>query len=163
MLTDNEHWRDVPGFEGRYQVSDLGRVRSLPRYVRAVSKRGLEYQLFLRGRVLKPGTCKGYFIVNLSAENKQRMHRVNRLVALAFLPGEPAETVNHQDGDKANNRVGNLEWATQRENLNHAVRTGLNTQARRVTAPSGQAYPSIAVAARTERVNHRTAAKWAQA
>jgi hypothetical protein len=159
----NEEWRDVPGYEGRYQVSDLGRVRSVPRKVRAVSKRGREYEIQLKGRILSPGICREYLIVNLSAENEQRMHRVNRLVALAFLEGEAAEVVNHKDGDKQNNRRGNLEWATQLDNILHAVAMGLNTQAIRVIAPSGRAYPSIAQAARTERVAHRTAARWAAA
>lgn len=153
-----EEWRDVPGFEGRYQVSDLGRVRSVDRRVRAVSKAGREYSRAVNGVELRPGMCRGYKIVNLHPQGTIAVHL---LVARAFIPNpDGLPEVNHVNGVKANCRADNLEWTTKSGNQLHAVAIGLKVQAKRVRAPSGAEYPSIAQAAKAERVNHRTAATW---
>lgn len=153
-----EQWKDIPGYEGRYQVSDAGNVRSVDRTVRAVAKNGREYLRRVRGVVLKPGRSRGYLIVNLHPSGTIAVHL---LVAKAFIP-QNAPEVNHKDGIKANCAASNLEWVTRQGNQRHAVVAGLNTQARCVVAPSGKGYPSITQAARGEHVRASTAAGWAR-
>lgn len=110
-----EQWRDIPGCLG-YQASDAGRIRSVDRHVRTVDKRGVERTRLCRSRVLSPGSCRGYLIVNLKPTIA-----VHNLVALAFLPPRPtpAHTVNHIDLDKTNCAKSNLEWATMQEQHDH--------------------------------------------
>lgn len=119
--TPMEQWRDIPGFEGLYQVSNSGKVKSLR-----------------RGAELKPGTDKGgYLYVGLCSRGIQKTCKIHRLVALAFLPNDEGKrTVNHIDGNKLNNSVDNLEWATHSENIIHAVKNGLRvvTEAQRKAA-----------------------------
>lgn len=115
-----EEWRSISGYEGLYEVSDLGRVRSLPR---ATTK----------GRVLKPYISKhnGYCYVTLSKNNNRASKRVHTLIMSAFNPIDKKpgydknHTINHKDGDKTNNRLSNLEWLTQSENQIHAFQNGL--------------------------------------
>lgn len=105
-----EMWKSVSGYEGLYEVSDLGRVRSLKRATTG-------------GVVLKQTMKRGYMHVCLSKENKPSTKSVHRLVAEAFIDnpmGKPV--VNHMDGDKTNNAVSNLEWATYPENELHSIR-----------------------------------------
>ena len=115
-------WRPVTGFEGYYEVSNLGDVRSVEREVREDAPR------VLAGRVRKPHvTPFGYLRLQLTREAAKTNVFVHRLVADAFVPkveGKPE--VNHKDGDKLNNRAENLEWATRSENNQHAYETGLN-------------------------------------
>lgn len=106
-----EVWRDVAGFEGRYQISDLGRVKSL------------NYRKSSQARIMKPHRYKaGYEAVRLNG----RWKKVHRLVAEAFVenPGNKRE-VNHINGDTCDNRATNLEWCTSSENSQHAWDTGL--------------------------------------
>lgn len=108
-----EIWKDVPGYEGLYQVSDQGRVKSFKRYK--------------HGKVLKQGfSTKGYRQVQLSdREMVPRYHGVHRLVALAFIPNpENKPQVNHKDLDKKNNDQENLEWSTGQENVDHYMDKG---------------------------------------
>lgn len=116
-----ENWKDVSGFEGKYQVSDLGRVKSLDR-VRA-KHRYPEKILNSANRL----THDGYARVTLRDDNGvNHEFRVNKLVALTFLPNPLRKaTVNHKDGNKLNNKLTNLEWATRSENMKHAYRHGL--------------------------------------
>lgn len=125
-------WRDVSGYEGYYQVSNFGHVRSCDRYVR--SKSGSK--AFRRGKVLSttirkdgklPDGSDNYYVgVVLSREGKRKYAEVHRLVAQAFLLNtNQLPQVNHKDGVKYNNLVDNLEWCTQSENMQHALRTGL--------------------------------------
>lgn len=158
-----ETWKDIPGYEDRYQVSDEGRVRSVDRMARGVSKAGRDYLKKMPGRVLRPGNCRGYLIVNLHPTGTVTVHR---LVALAFVSGFAAGLeVNHKDGNKKNNAASNLEWVTRQGNQVHAVVAGLNSQAVPVKHPTtGQVFPSIAQAARHAGRRHRTIAKeWARA
>lgn len=117
-----EQWLPVVGFEGAYEVSDLGRVCSLDRMI----PNGAKGMRLLKGRVLRdlphPG---GYRMVALSVGCKVIKFLVHRLVAAAFLPNENGcETVSHIDHDKRNNRLSNLEWATQSENLARSGKLG---------------------------------------
>jgi len=137
-----EVWKDIPGYEGRYQVSDLGRVRSLDRWVRAVAKNGREFQRRVAGTILSPGLSRGYPIVNLWPTGTVAVHL---LVARTFLPGGVGD-VNHVDGVKTNSALSNLEWISKSGNQLHAVRIGLRQQALPVT--DGQrSWPSQAQAA----------------
>jgi len=124
--TEEEIWKDVVGFEGSYQVSNFGNVRSLDR----LNSRGQR----IKGVTLRPqDNTKGYKYVTLfkgSRTDKENMY-IHRLVASAFLEGNE-ETVNHKDGNKSNNHVDNLEWATRSENTQHAYDNGLMKRAIRV-------------------------------
>ncbi|MGH1436583.1 MAG: NUMOD4 domain-containing protein [Lewinella sp.] len=107
-------WKDVKGYEGKYQVSSDGQVKSLDRLIGHYSG----YKRKHRGRLLRPGgSINHYLTVSLD----RKTHRIHRLVAEAFIPN-PAQksTVNHRDFNKWNNHVSNLEWVTVQENVIHA-------------------------------------------
>jgi len=105
-----EIWKDVVGFEGYYQVSSLGRVRSLDRVI--TNKRGIMTNLKGFVKKLTPDS-KGYMVVTLSRNGKDTCGFVHRLVAEAFIPNkEKLPFINHKDEVKDNNNVGNLEWCT---------------------------------------------------
>lgn len=117
MKNQKEIWKDIKGYEGYYQVSNLGNVKSLERYV-PHERKTFE---FIRERILKQHK-KRYCFVALSLNGKIKNLTVHRLVAKAFIPNpENKETVNHISGNKHDNRVENLEWLTVEENNNHAL------------------------------------------
>lgn len=117
-----EIWKDIKGYEGLYQISSFGNVKSLDRYI--INKNG-DKQYF-PGKYLTQGISDSYLKVTLSKNNKQRTFRVHILVARAFIPNpENKPEVNHIDGNKKNNKVNNLEWNTRSENELHAYRNGL--------------------------------------
>ena len=120
-----EVWQPVPGYEGLYEVSDQGRVRSLDRsFERKTGPRPATIRL--KGRMLKPGLASnGYLTVSLWAKNKGRSHCIHVLVMNAFVCDSAGFDINHIDGDKNNNRLENLEICTRSENMRHAVRLGL--------------------------------------
>lgn len=118
-----EEWRAVPGYEGWYEVSDLGRVRSVDRIVDH-EKDGSARR---RTHILKPApNTSGYPIVVLCKNSVNWTVPVHRLVSLAFLnDGSDGLEINHIDGNKRNNRLCNLQRVTRSENLKHAYRMGL--------------------------------------
>lgn len=118
----NEEWRDISGYEGYYQVSSLGRVRSCDRIIK--HPRG---DRMAKGRILKTNLdCYGYPRLSLCKDGKQTTRAIHPLVAEVFL-GDRLDgyEVNHKNGVKDDNRVENLEWCTHLENMRHAVETGL--------------------------------------
>lgn len=118
------NWKDIVGYEGYYQVSDTGEVRSLIMWDGAHYCRRKEPFL-----LSKANSSTGYYNVGLCKNNKRSCRKVHRLVAEAFIPNEEGKPqVNHKDGNKRNNNVENLEWVTSRENLVHALDTGLRNR-----------------------------------
>jgi NUMOD4 motif/HNH endonuclease len=118
-----ETWKDIEGFEGHYQISSLGNVKSLER-MRESSHGNMAH---MQERILKQKTGKcGYKVIGLCKENKKTHPSVHRLVALSFIPNvDNKDTVNHIDCDKTNNKVSNLEWSTHTEQMKHAVENDL--------------------------------------
>ena len=118
MSKFKEVWADIAGYDGLYHVSNAGRVLSLRRY----DGRGIE----VRGGILKPNVgTTGYLYVNLRKDGRSVHKKIHRLVAAAFLRPEAGRyVVNHRDGNKLNNRIDNLEWCTQAENVAHAFGNG---------------------------------------
>ena len=116
-----EEWRDIIGFEGYYQVSNLGRVKSLPRII--VRSNGVLERK--KGKLLSICYNKrvNIYQVYLSKNQIKKACAVHRFVAEAFIYNDDVEnktTVNHKDGDRSNNKVDNLEWSSYSENLQHA-------------------------------------------
>ena len=111
----DEVWKDIPGYEGLYQVSNFGEVKSLSRYHHK------------KETILKKHKTKdGYYETTLVKNGKYKFIRTHRLVAFAFIPNLlNKEQINHKDGNKLNNNVENLEWCTLQENKDHAIKTGL--------------------------------------
>ena len=109
-----EQWKDVKGYEGVYQVSNLGRVRSLDHYV----KTGHNGKRLSRGKVLKQDlTCNGYLFIKTSKKYKSKHLAVHRLVAKAFIENpKDLPDVNHKDETKHNNIATNLEWCNNSYN-----------------------------------------------
>lgn len=145
-----ETWKPIAGYEGRYEVSDLGNVASL-KFARGSSR-----------RLLKQSTNTwGYSQVTLSRDKEKRNKTVHRLVAEAFIENpNQYKQINHVDENKRNNRADNLEWCDSKHNINHGGRNSRvsNTLKRPViaTLPDGteEYYKSIKDAAETLHVSH---------
>lgn len=117
-----EEWKDIKGYEGLYQVSNKGRVKSLDREV--IHKNGL-IKLY-KGRVLINNNLTKYPSIHLYLNGKVKNYLIHRLVAQAFILNTLNKLeVNHINGIKKDNRVENLEWCTRSENTIHAYKTGL--------------------------------------
>lgn len=114
-----EQWKEIKGYEGRYEVSNYGNVRSFLFY----SPKRKEYLLRKQPRLLRQNnTHDGYKRVALSKEGKMKHITVHRLVAMAFIPNpDNAPAVNHKDEDITNNHVSNLEWCTNKYNSNYGT------------------------------------------
>lgn len=150
-----EIWKPIEGYEGLYEVSNLGRIKSLSKWRNHVSGKKVRY----KEKELKPGIDRrGYHFVHLRKDGSGKSHRVHRLVALAFVPNDDPTnktTVNHKNEIKTDNRVENLEWMALADNIRYGTRTV------RIAAALGKPvvqydkqgneitrYPSVAEAAR---------------
>lgn len=148
-------WKDIPGYEGIYQASNLGRIRSAP--WKATSNARFNNRVW-NARILKPkkqvsgGRCD--LRVDLWKEGGHKDHLVSRLVALTWCDGyTDGLTVNHIDGDYLNNRPENLEWVSLSENIRHGFKSGLyasiQKKVRLVDCNGGYGdFPSMASASR---------------
>lgn len=125
-------WKDISGYEGLYQVSHAGEVRRLAVPITKAHNAGALCRtppLHLLKWI--PDCSKGYVRVRLFKQGVWRTFRIHRLVAGAFLENPTRKReVNHKDGNKLNNHVGNLEWVTSSENFKHALKNGFITLAR---------------------------------
>lgn len=137
----NEVWKAIEGYEGKYEVSNLGRVASL------------NYNREGRRKIIATYTNSNseYLNVQLWKNNKKKGFRVNRLVAQAFIPNpNNLPQVNHKNEIKTDNRVENLEWCTAEYNVNYGTRSERSGRAVIATLPDGteEWYPTMAEAAR---------------
>ena len=136
-----EEWRDIKGYEGYYQISNFGRVKSLSRDVGSNRCK--------KETIMKTSLDKdGYENLVLRKNGKQRHFRVNRLVAEAFLENpNNYPQVNHKDEDKTNNNVNNLEWCSAKYNVNYGSRTEKASK-KVICATTGKIFKSIAEASK---------------
>ena len=111
---NEEIWKDITGYEGKYQVSSLGRIKSLLRF-------DSNNRRTVKEVIRKPFVAgKGYYYTSLHSEGRQKMFGIHRLVAIEFIPNpDKHKEVNHIDRNKQNNVVNNLEWCSSRENNTH--------------------------------------------
>ena len=141
-----EEWRDIAGYEKAYQVSNLGRVRSLDRVV----PNGRGSTMRMKGRVLKQTNCKAhpYQTVTLSVESKHKLGTVHKLVAMAFLGLPPSgHEVCHGPNGNLDNRLSNLSYGTKAQNQFDRYRDGTRGN-KPVRRSDGQEYLSASIAAR---------------
>lgn len=162
-----EIWKDVKGYEGIYQVSNLARVKSLSRIIEnfGVHKNILTKEIILK-QSLSGSINFQYYTVRLTSNSISKSYKVHRLVAINFIANPLNKPqVNHIDGNKFNNHVENLEWCTQNENMQHAYDTGLkkkmfgskNGASKFVlNFETGIYYESIKDAARSININYTT-------
>ena len=145
-----EIWKPITGHEGLYEVSSLGRVRSLDK---EVPHRWPGYKAIRKGRILSLAKDKdGYLTTHLYDDNVATTVKVHRLVALHFLPKLPLPEVNHIDFNKANNLATNLEWMTGMQNTRHAMEAG-----RMANRKKNKGSPSFAAKTNPKRAKKFTA------
>lgn len=122
-----EKWKDINNFDGHYQISNFGRVKSIERTIayKATNQTGVEFEVekYCPERIIKPYIRGGYFHIQLKKHSKSYNFTVHRLVAEHFIPNpEGLPFINHKDENKFNNRVDNLEWCTAKHNANYGTR-----------------------------------------
>lgn len=117
LIRESESWKPIPGFEGRYDASSFGRIRSYQRH---------RFNEVIPHILVPCERKKGYLQLCLLKGGKQYSCAVHRLVAMTFIPNpENKPQVNHIDLNKRNNNIGNLEWCDGKENIRHARRNGI--------------------------------------
>ncbi|WP_084501480.1 NUMOD4 motif-containing HNH endonuclease [Nocardia xishanensis] len=140
-MVDVERWSDIPGYEGYYQASDQGRIKSLRRTI--LRANGIPQTV--KERILRPGRLSsGHLHVALNAPDKSiKTRRVHQLVMLAFVgPTPEGLEICHNDGNHENNRLDNLRFDTHAENMRDVIRHGGNAYTRRTMCPNGHEYTS---------------------
>ena len=121
-----EIWKPLRGYEGLYEVSNKGRIKSLPRNYLRKRKGRKDHIVKVKGKVLKQcvGTT-GYYIIRIRKDKKCKTKKVHRLIAKTFLPEiKGCNIVNHIDGNRLNNSIENLEWTTHQGNSDNAIERG---------------------------------------
>jgi hypothetical protein len=120
-----EIWKDIPSYEGLYQASNFGNIKSLDKLVGSGIKN--QSQVLRKGKIMiKTIDRYGYYKLTLYKNKSQKNFTIHRLVALSFLQKVAnKESINHKNGIKTDNRVCNLEWCTNMENINHGVKNKL--------------------------------------
>lgn len=123
-----EIWKDIPSLKGKYQASNLGRIRSIEHYIKSNFHNCK--QVKRKGKILKQ--FKGnYYSISINENGKIKRKFVHRLVASAFIPNPRNKPcINHKDGNKYNNNIENLEWCTIQENTKHAYDNKLQNNKR---------------------------------
>lgn len=133
-----EIWRAVVGYEGSYEVSNLGNVRALPRTITRIDGIEITYD---KPHVTIRQNADGYMIVRLSKNGVRKQFNVHRLVAEAFIPNmDNLPEVNHIDANRANNCVDNLEWCTHRDNVRYAIQLGNHYCTRNILGENNPNY-----------------------
>ena len=129
MNNNIEVWKNIQGYEELYQVSNLGRVRSLDKKVKC---RGGKYRL-MKGQIIRPiHSGANYSAVNLYKNKHHHMQYVHRLVAEAFIPNPNGHLeINHKDENKGNNNVSNLEWCNRTYNNNYGTHNARTSETRK--------------------------------
>jgi hypothetical protein len=164
-----EIWKDIEGYEGYYQISNLGRVKSLSRIINSVKTTYNSKEIILRNGI----ASNGYEFAILCVNYKKVKISIHRFVAIYFIENPKNKPcVNHINGIKTDNKVENLEWVTYSENSYHAVRTGLlyNSDFQRFRAKeangikvinklNNRVYSSIIDAAKDYKMDNSTLAK----
>lgn len=150
---ENEIWKDIGGYEGLYQVSNMGKVKSLSRTVKC-----REFTRTIKTRILKQyPRPDGYMQVNLKLNGKQKTLNVHRLVAEAFIPNPENKTdVDHINGNKEINSVSNLRWATRVENLNNRRKKKKGGNSKVVCINTGEIFETLEKAGKTHKIKPAT-------
>lgn len=144
LFHENEFWKDIPGYEGLYQASTLGRVKSYSKNVTDICRGGdrnrFYYPQILRQSKTIQKTRKDfktnyYLMLNLRKDNKTKAWKSHRVIAITFIDNPlNKKLVNHKNGKKFINRKSNLEWTTDSENQQHAINMGLRSGIKRFAA-----------------------------
>lgn len=150
-MSKREIWKDVKGYEGLYQVSNLGRLKRL------ISNRCLKPRILLQNS----NVTSGYVRACMSKDGIPKKNTLHRMVAIAFIKNTNPSVknqINHIDGNKRNNRADNLEWCSSKENVRHYIAIGLRSKnppfaAKLQDTGTGEIYPSMRAACEAKGYN----------